>query len=187
MIITLSGPMGSGKSTAIAEITKQFPNSRLIKFAGTLYDIQEMIYDRISSVYTRPEDFVKDRKLLQWLGTDWGRDTISQTLWVDIWRAEAESCEEAGVVVLCDDCRFDNEASIIKDMGGYIIKLNSDRNLDRAQGGEGIKAHASESGIDSKYVDIAIDNNGTIEEFKHSISNAVHDISAHHIGKLLDR
>jgi dephospho-CoA kinase len=83
-LIAFTGQMGSGKSTAVSTL-REFADNPVhnIKFAQTLYDIQNYIYERIESVYKRPEDFIKDRKLLQWIGTEWGRGTISESLWVD--------------------------------------------------------------------------------------------------------
>jgi len=184
-LITFCGPMGSGKSTAIKELKKFRENIGpviLIKFAEPLYDIQEYIYDRISPVYERPLNFVKDRFLLQLLGTDWGRNKISKSLWGDLWQRKVNEslysyeCPEVGKVavnpnniVVCDDVRFDNEAKRIKDMGGIIIKLQTTKNLERIDTNTGVQNHASEAGIDDKYVDYTIVNDGTLDEFKQKL------------------
>lgn len=169
MIIGFSGGMGVGKSTAVNVLRANTDRPvYLIKFAQPLYDMQELIYNRIRPVYERPESFVKDRKLLQWLGTEWGRDTISKTLWVDLWKARAGQVffDNPRSIIVCDDVRFDNEAETIKGAGGQVVLLTAKGSADRAFGGEGIKQHSSEAGIDGKYVDHHVDNSGTLDNFK---------------------
>ncbi len=167
MIIGFSGGMGVGKSTAVEVLRAS--TSRpvfLVKFAQPLYDIQELAYDRISKVYKRPADFKKDRKLLQWLGTDWGRDTISQTLWVDLWKARAAAWLESAhdAIIICDDVRFNNEAETIRGVGGKVVRLIGPRG--RAEGGIGIADHASERGILDSLVDHEIYNLDRLDNFK---------------------
>lgn len=164
ILITFTGAMGVGKSTAINYLHSRARRAKNVKFAQSLYDIQEFIYDLISPVYQRPKTFIKDRKLLQWLGTDWGRDTISPTLWVDLWKANVEMAMggfSSNEVVTCDDVRFDNEAQAVRDMGGVVVRITSSRNGERIDTGAGIKNHASEAGISEKFVDFTIDNSDT--------------------------
>src|ERR1051326_4487303 len=180
LIIGLNGGYGSGKSTA-TDLLKESGNVVcLLKFALPLYQIQEFCYRVISPVYTRPEDFVKDRKLLQWLGTDWGRETISQSIWVDLWRIKAQQIAERDdqVVIVCDDVRFDNEAETIKSLGGIIVKINRDNAAASAKGGTGISNHASEAGIRPELIDYTIDNNGTLESYKESLTKLFQEIKA---------
>ncbi len=166
MIIGFSGKMGVGKSTAISAIADAVGSSqvKLVKFAQPLYDLQEAAYAIISPVYARPSSFVKDRKLLQWLGTEWGRGTISSTIWVDLWRAKATSFDPSAVVV-CDDVRFDNEAEVIKSLGGVIIGITG-----ASRGAEvGIAGHASEAGITPTLIDYVLHNEGNREQFKDEV------------------
>lgn len=164
-IIAFTGKMGSGKSTAINELKKLVGQTANVKFAQPLYDIQEMIYRRISGAYERPEGFIKDRILLQWLGTNWGRDTISPTLWVDLWKHQVSLVQELQQnvkVITCDDVRFDNEAEMVKSQGGIVVQITrKDANPD---GGTGIKAHASEAGISKNLIDFTIENDYGVKE-----------------------
>ena len=174
-LIGFTGGMGVGKSTAIKclkdmledMIHTDVPQVRLVKFAQPLYDMQEFIYRRISSVQKRPENFIKDRKLLQWLGTDWGRDTISKTLWIDIWKAEVAVLKQVhpSDIIVCDDVRFDNEAEALKSAGGTLVKLVSTATAKRIDIHSGISNHSSEAGVDPKYVDLTLENNGTLLQF----------------------
>jgi hypothetical protein len=165
-IIAFSGGMGVGKSTAIRVLTSVAPGHvRLVKFAGPLYDMQELIYARIASVYQRPETFVKDRKLLQWLGTDWGR-SLSESLWVDLWQTSAKDVlERPNHIVVCDDCRFDNEADAIHALGGIVINIKRPDAHSHAEGGVGIKAHASENGLSANKIDHQVSNDGSLSDY----------------------
>lgn len=170
MIIAFTGKAGVGKSLAI-EVLKANSGGRavcLTKFAAVLYQIQESIYRAIAPVYQRPTTFVKDRTLLQWLGTDWGRNTISTTLWVDLWKARVAQVrsKDSDLIVVCDDCRFENEAVTVKSLDGVIVKLTSSREGFVIGGIEG---HASEAGLDPKYIDYTLDNSGTVEQFKSAL------------------
>jgi hypothetical protein len=169
-ILGFSGGMGSGKSTAIELLRQECPTPlQLVKFAQPLYDLQEMAYDRIASAYQRPASFVKDRKFLQWVGSDWGRN-LSQSLWVDIWRAAAEQAHREGKVVVCDDVRFDNEAEAIHALGGKVIRIESSAAEFRIECETGIVNHASEAGVRDELVDACVPNNGTKEEFRKNLN-----------------
>lgn len=171
-LIGFSGQMGSGKSTAIKLLSElHFYGVKNVKFAQPLYDMQEYIYGRIESVHKRPENFVKDRKLLQWLGTEWGRDTIKQSLWGEIWQAEAErlSKQFPNALIVCDDVRFDNEANRVKSLGGVVVRIVSDKT--RIDTTTGIVAHKSETGIDNSLIDAIIENNGSIDDLQASLSS----------------
>lgn len=157
-ILAFTGAMGTGKSTAINHVQYQPPqNAKLIKFAQPLYDMQRLIYQRVG----KPE--VKDRKLLQWLGTEWGR-SISETLWIDLWRKEVYKALAQDIIVLVDDCRFDNEAKAIKALGGKVVRLvgKTDKR-DVVRGG--LEKHASESGLSPELIDFTLPNNSTKKAF----------------------
>lgn len=92
------------------------------------------------------------RKLLQLIGTEGGRDLIHENIWVN---ALFSSYTKDSKWII-PDTRFDNEAKAIKDRGGIIIKVERDVNI--------TDNHASEKGISDEYIDIVIDNNGSMEE-----------------------
>lgn len=169
-LLGFTGKMGSGKSTAI-ECLKEIQRLPVIniKFAQPLYDMQEMIYRRISTVYEKPAGFIKDRKLLQFLGTEWGRNTIRETLWLDIWSQSARQYENKNAIVVCDDVRFDNEAKLIKSLGGSIVLIKSTETDNRIDTRTGIANHVSEVGVDLNLVDYIVENNDTIDDLRGSI------------------
>lgn len=181
-IIGFTGPMGAGKSEAM-EVLRDNYSAKLFKFASPLYEMQEFIYRRVSPAYTRPGSFTKDRKLLQWLGTEWGREVIGKNVWVDLWKADvaryiSQVGPGAGGVVVCDDVRFDNEAEAITELGGFLVEIKSTRCKYRVNtsGSE----HASEAGVKDLWIDYCIENNGTLND----LSNEVKGVYASILGDL---
>lgn len=167
MLIGFYGKMGSGKTTAIETLKQRGRPVYVHKFAGPLYAIQNFIYSLISPVYVPPENFVKDRKLLQWLGTDWGRG-IRESLWVDLWKQRVEQLQkkDADLIIVSDDTRFDNEAELIRALGGVVVRITREDAAVHAEGGTGIANHASEAGINPELVDYTIENTGNLSEYQ---------------------
>ncbi len=180
MILGFCGKMGSGKSTAVDIIKRITPlgsKVEVVKFAEPLYDIQEYIYSRIESAYQRPHTFIKDRKLLQWIGTEWGRGTISDSIWVDIWAAKVEKLRSSGsVILIADDVRFDNEARVLRALGGDIVQITSELTEKRIDTKAGIGNHASEAGLSPEYVNYIVKNNSSLVDFENSLAHMINVI-----------
>lgn len=177
MIIGIHGKRGSGKSTGAEGLkTLGYPVA-VLKFAAPLYQMQQMIYHTISPVYQPPEGFVKDRTLLQLLGTDWGRNTISPTLWLDLWRARAIQLQgrDPDLIIVADDVRFDNESAAIRSMGGVLVHLTRPA---MASPSEGVPNHESEAGISFAEGDYRIVNDGSAEDLKESFRQLFHRIES---------
>lgn len=174
-VIGFAGKMGVGKSTAVEYLKTAHPDQYVsVRFAGVLYELQNTIYARIQDAYKPEKTPIKDRKLLQWLGTEWGR-SLSPTLWVDLWRMETCRRIGAGLTVLVEDVRFDNEAAAIRGLGGVVVEITgSSSGRDVVRGG--IEGHASEGGIDPKLVDIIIENAGTKETFNQQLEDLMETI-----------
>lgn len=92
------------------------------------------------------------RFLMQTLGTGWGRDMVSRSIWTDILRKHAENALSGGFSVVVSDVRYDNEAEVIKALGGHIVRIfrpeveNSGDN------------HSSEAGITPHFYDFRVRN-----------------------------
>lgn len=166
-LIAFTGPAGCGKSTAAQVLMGK--GWQRVKFASILKDMcramgmtEEMIegYDK-----EKPQAVFggqTPRFIMQTLGTEWGRKTISPDLWVSITKAEIQRQLDVGHNVVVDDCRFDNEADCIRFLGGVVVSID---------GRGGISgAHESESGVTSDYV---IDNNGTLEDLEDEVERLV--------------
>lgn len=124
-LVLLSGAQGSGKSTlqkALIENCKRanFTNSENINFADIIYRMHDAALYQFS-LFAPKEVNKKDGKLLQLLGTEWGRTVYGEDVWVDVMHRrlayvkgnELKSLQNTLVVV--GDCRFKNEFNAFPD------------------------------------------------------------------------
>ena len=128
-VIGLTGPMGCGKSTVAAHLeTKGYTR---IKMAGVLKEMMRAMglgYEHIEgSLKEVPSPLLcgkTPRFAMQTIGTEWGRNTIGENLWCNIWVAQAlQALRTHSFGVLCDDIRFPNEADALKSVGGVLIEV----------------------------------------------------------------
>ncbi len=146
------------------------------------WDLQEWFG---SLLETHPD--LSPRVCLQLLGTEWGRQTLYENVWVDYMELVAEelftvdeACYErqhglmytkAGIVqtsdgVVVPDVRFKNEFMFCKDNDYPIIKVRRPE-TDAKAAQTGITRHASETeqeDFDITLFDVVIENVGTLED-----------------------
>jgi len=161
-LIGFTGKAGSGKTTA-AKFLVEGRNFRVIKFAEPI----KAMLRAIGLEWRELEGDLKEapcpilggktpRFAMQTLGTEWGRQTIYQDIWVEAWAALVKKALDSGESIVCDDVRFPNEVATIKSLGGKIIDIVNPRAQDN------VYAHVSETEILD--YDVRILNNGwTIE------------------------
>lgn len=170
MLISFTGKMGVGKTTSANYLLKKLEQKRIackiIKFAGPLYDMQKSIYD----IAKLPHPKEKDRKLLQYLGTEWGRQK-DENLWTNIFKKRVKEAFEQDIIVLNDDLRFDNEAVTIDELGGHIILVEGHDHHNP----ETIisQDHKSEQGISRHLANFKIANSGTVEQLYECLDDLV--------------
>lgn len=102
--------------------------------------------------------WITPRVFLQRLGTEWGRQRLHPELWVEAWKnATLESASDhcGDMLVVADDCRFENEAAAIRAMGGKVVRIERP-----GAGSASGFSHASEKGVAA---DITIQNDGPPE------------------------
>jgi hypothetical protein len=101
---------------------------------------------------------VTPRRLLQTMGTEWGRETIHPEIWIRILQEKIRVCWELGHNnIVITDVRFDNEAEMILEEGGVVFRV------ERPDSPE-VEAHASEAGVSTSLCNGIIYNTGTVEE-----------------------
>lgn len=127
-VVAFAGLAGSGKTTA-ANYLVDMGYTR-VKFATPLKDMLRSIgltEEHIEGgLKEQPCDMLQGkspRHAMQTLGAEWGRDCIGDGFWVGLWRIKVDQILEAGGRVVCDDCRYPNEATAIRRMGGDIYRL----------------------------------------------------------------
>lgn len=153
MIIGLCGKKGCGKSS-FAKFAEELGFVTL-SFATPLKDAlhamgisREMLDD--PKLKESPTSFVygglTPRQLLQYLGTEFGRKMVSESIWVDHLIDRMRNCQSDKFVI--DDVRFDNEAEAIKFEGGTIIEIVRDDSFYKSN-----DLHPSEHGVSDHLID----------------------------------
>ncbi len=99
---------------------------------------------------------ISPRRMMQTLGTEWGRDLVDDQLWLKVAQRAIEKAQRNGAPgVVIPDVRFDNEAEMVRAMGGEVVLLTRD-------GTAAVEAHSSESGVSEHLIDEHIENNTTV-------------------------
>ena len=102
---------------------------------------------------------VSPRRMMQTLGTEWGRQLINPDLWLIM---AHQRLLQSGPGMVISDVRFDNEAAWIRKHGGWIIHVIRPDT-------KAVEAHASEDGIEMQDTDARLFNSGTLEELQFSV------------------
>ena len=108
--------------------------------------------------------FGTPRRLMQTLGTEWGRQCLGSDVWVALWRCGVY----AGQRCVADDVRFPNEAQAIRDLGGEMWLIVRDVEVAAET-----LSHASEGGLDGFTFDKYVFNTGTLEELDAAVDMAL--------------
>jgi hypothetical protein len=173
-IVGLTGRARSGKSE-VARIFREEFSFGLVRFAGPLKKMMAALglsNDEINGdMKETPSSRLNGktpRYAMQTLGTEWGRDMISPTLWIDAWRREADLALYYKNII-ADDVRFANEAEAVRTTHGTSIIIRVERGMfvPTAQ-------HASE--IMDLEADTTIVNNGTLENLRDQARLLAHAI-----------
>lgn len=167
-LIGLTGPARSGKDTT-AEILVREAGFVRIAFADPLRDfVRRLLGYTPEDLETRKEDPTEfgpsPREMMQTLGTEWGRETISPELWLRVARREIEANLAAGRSVVLSDVRFPNEADLVQELGGELWRILR-RTGDRIR----VRDHKSEGGVSIMLCDVVLANNGTIEDLTRAV------------------
>lgn len=179
-IIGLAGRKQSGKTSAaqyleksgfvrlsFAEPMRKMLDALLLSYGYSQREIERML--TIDKEVLLGEIEQSPRHLLQTLGTEWGRNCINPDLWLLVARQKILHADSDYIVF--DDVRFENEAAMIRDLGGLIIHIDRGELLS--------DFHASEAGIDDHEADAFVDNDHSLVDFLLDVQIVV----AGHIGR----
>ena len=152
-IIMISGKQGSGKTSIMNNIillaARQGINAMEVRFAETIYDIHDYIRNTLRfRGIERPE---KDGRLLQLLGTEWGRQTIDPDIWVKAtlgFLNNVAPVPNPKHLFVISDCRFRNEFDMVD---AFKVRLEAPKDVRKARcdGWRDTDTHISETDLDA--------------------------------------
>ena len=172
-IIGLAGIKYSGKDTVGGWLMSRYGFKRYA-FGDCVKDVCRSVFgfseEQLNGAFKEVKDeywLVEPRRVMQYVGTELFRDGIGGCkglewigcdLWVNVVRRKIMSAG-ADELVVVTDVRFDNEAKMIRDLGGIVVGVRRmDGNVEVGVGND----HSSES--QDFRVDYEISNNGTLDE-----------------------
>ena len=106
------------------------------------------------------------REVYQTLGTDWGRNMVGGDIWILAGRARLDELlgdVESDIIrgIVLDDVRFDNEAELIRSMGGLVVEITRSC-VPQME-------HSSEAGIARDLIDYSFANEGDVATLQHQV------------------
>lgn len=173
--IGLIGYSQSGKDTIASILVEKYGYTR-IAFADK---IREFLYDLNPMVACSPTGYLQDlvnlvgwdkakqepqvRRLLQDLGVS-ARKNVDENVWVTLALGNIDVNQR----VVVTDVRFENEAMMIKLMGGQLWRV-------KRVGVGPINDHVSESEMDGYKVNQIFVNNGSVEDLTMLVQTRMHN------------
>lgn len=194
ILLAMYGRARSGKDTAADYLAQQLGLYKYA-FAEPLKTMLKSVFGDHFHEGDRsgicPETGKSYREMMQTLGTEWGRNLMTDDVWINLvqkkwdwvkaggWAAGAPSFGGFSGMIL-SDLRFDSEAEWVRSQGGYVIEIKRDENpksliekiLSVAGVEVGIPGHQSESGISHSLVDMLCCNHSTLEDL-HQLLDAL--------------
>ncbi len=130
-LIAFAGKQGSGKTT-VSRMVQASLGGHILPFAAPIKDMLASVGVGHRHLYgtqsekLEPVDLLcgkSARYALQTLGTEWGRETMGQTIWTGIWGRRVSALLDSGCNVYCDDVRFPSEIDLVNELGGTVFYL----------------------------------------------------------------
>ena len=154
-IIGLCGPKGVGKST----YAKSFEGAAILSFATPIKEMLKVILPHPAWLEKKEEPIpgfpngVTVRRMLQTLGTEWGRETVFPNIWVQAAIRKAED-HIGNRLIIFDDIRFPNEAWAIRRLGHKHEILSTIIHVSRkGYEPDENESHVSEAGLPRHFID----------------------------------
>lgn len=163
-LIGITGKARSGKDTIAKHLFHQHAFTR-IAFGDPVKLTAQQAFG-LSEAQTWDDEYkevvipywgMSPREIFQKVGTDAMRNTFGANVWIKRWSLSYLLLKDTDHIVV-PDVRFDNEAELIRNLGGIIVDVQRGTGLTGSTGD-----HASEKGL-SSLPDYVINNSGTLDE-----------------------
>ena len=174
-IIGIAGKKFSGKDTLGRYLVEQYEYEQ-IAYADPLKEIGKLFGFNDEQLYGKKKEDIDDfweitpRHFLQFVGTDLFRNVsdklcpkMGENTWTNIVKKRIQENPNKHYVIT--DVRFPNEAQLVKELGGTIIKLQREN--------QNNDLHASEALIDALPADFIFENNDTKENLYNNVIKTI--------------
>lgn len=166
-LIGLIGALQSGKDTVYQTVAALEPPHAVLRVA-----FADALKGEVAHACGVTREFIEAHKpafrpVLQWWGTDFRRTFSGTDYWVGRIRATLEAIPHLHPrvrAVFLTDVRFPNEAALVRDRGGQIVRV-----VRPGLQAPAAAAHASETALADWPVDATLANAGSLPEFQASI------------------
>lgn len=171
-LIAFAGRARCGKDTAALHLLRHY-NFETYSFAAPIKRALVSMFD-FSFEHVEGELKEKDlawlgvspRRLMQTLGTEWGRNLIGEDVWIktleqDI-RNDMRMVGQTWGGAAISDVRMHNEAAWVRGQGGVIVHIQ--RNVATS-----VAPHITEVGLERVAGDVVITNNGSLCDFENKL------------------
>lgn len=160
LVVLISGKQGSGKSTLadnlVSNLKEKGYSVHRTRFAKVLYEMHDaaIAVAKKYDIQAGP----KEGEMLQWLGTEWGRNLKGQNVWVDALKKDLNLAQAAGAeIAVIDDCRFENELDFLDNDDTHSamkVRLEADKEIRKARCSYWREndTHISETGLDHRLI-----------------------------------
>lgn len=177
ILIGVSGKKGRGKDTFFRECSK------MLKVSYCQLAFADALYEEVATATSCDINYIREHKdifrpILQWWGTDFRRELTSNNYWVTALLQKLVKLDNAIKIVFITDVRFANEAKVIRDAHGYLVRING---LYHGLEGEPEKHtdHPSETSLDGFDFNYTIDNSGSLDLFNSRCFDFLRAINKH--------
>lgn len=164
------------KQSAMAALGLHADGAEGLKKFGKI----ELTYTSADGEYDYKLGSISGREYLQRFGTEAHRNVFGPDFWVDQvlpktgWQENFIAEELNGPYypdfAIVTDVRFPSEAERVRELGGEIWHINSDKRL-----GDNIDEHVSEAKLPDYFIDRTLDNNATVVELEQQIKGILYE------------
>lgn len=176
-LVVLTGCKRAGKDTAAhaliergwVRIALADPVKEMCLAINPLIDGDTRVADLVETVgWEMAKTHTEVRRLLQRIGTEGGRQILGENTWIRLALKKASECTERGEKVVVTDARFENEVLAFQEWGGVSLQI--------VRPGCNPDGHASEQPIDPYWIDVVIENTGTVQDLHQKVLAAVGEV-----------
>ena len=180
--IAFTGRMHSGKDTAADFLLRLYGTRHLatgatqglkckrMAFADPLKDIcingfgltHEQVYTSNGKDMYLPDYEQTVRQFLQNVGQAM-RDGVHKDIWTILMKKKLQACADSGTFFIVTDVRYPNEAKMIHDFSGLVVRV--DRGIQVPD------THPSEQPIPDELVDETVLNNGDTADYEQKLTD----------------